>query len=76
MSLSVDFPELPKWSFTATERSASNYQLVASREGGASVVITGSDYEALLDRGRHEAALMELKVAVDHDAPVTRTAKP
>jgi len=49
------FPELPGWRFTVTERSASVYEVVAHRDRGGSVTLSGVDYDAVL-----EQALMTL----------------
>jgi hypothetical protein len=52
------FPELPGWTFSVTERSASVYDVVGLHERGASIALVGVDYDVLLERAREEAALM------------------
>jgi hypothetical protein len=63
MPSAVEYPDLPGWKFTVVERSMSSYELSAIREGGASVVLVGFDYEALLEQGRVEAARMESRLS-------------
>lgn len=62
MHREVEFPDLPGWKFTVTERSTSSYQLLALREGEASIVLSGFDYDALLEQGRAEATLMDSRL--------------
>ena len=54
------FPELPGWSFTVTERSASVFEVVGLHQHGASIALVGVDYDALLDQAREQAVLMAL----------------
>jgi len=53
------FPELPGWRFTVTERSASVYEVVAHRDRGGSVTLSGVDYDAVLEQALNDAAAME-----------------
>ena len=60
--METNFPELPGWTFSVTERSASVYDVLGLHENGASIALVGVDYDALLDRARQEAMLMALPV--------------
>lgn len=58
----VEFPDLPGWKFTVTERSMSSFQVMAVRESGASIVLAGFDYGALLEEARIEAKSMDSRL--------------
>lgn len=59
MPAAIRFPDLLGWEFAVTERSMSSYQLLGVHETGASLVLVGFDYDALLEEARAEAALMD-----------------
>ena len=47
--MGLQFDDLPRWEFSAVERSPGIYEIRAVRDGGVTGESTGSDYDTLLE---------------------------